>query len=87
MRINDFNEILEKYDFFESIIDEVYFYDNFNVKIKVYYFWDNEEISDKENVIIGFENCHTLNINIEKALTSCKRIILLMLILKLTLLN
>ena len=26
MRINDFNEILEKYDFFESIIDEVYFY-------------------------------------------------------------
>ena len=25
MRINDFNEILEKYDFFESIIDEVYF--------------------------------------------------------------
>ena len=47
MRINDFNEILEKYDFFESIIDEVYFYDNFNVKIKVYYFWDNDEISDK----------------------------------------
>lgn len=73
MRINDFNKILEKYDFFESIIDEVYFYDNFNIKMKVYYFWENEEVSESKNVIIGFENCHTININIEKALTSCKK--------------
>ena len=37
MRINDLNEILEKYDFYESIIDEVCLYDNFNIKMKVYY--------------------------------------------------
>lgn len=55
--------------------------------MKVYYFWENEQISDSKNVIIGFENFHTLNINIKNALTSCKKIILLLLILKLTLLN
>lgn len=73
MRINDLNEILEKYDFYESIIDEVCLYDNFNIKMKVYYFWENEQISDSKNVIIGFENFHTLNINIKNALTSCKK--------------
>lgn len=73
MRINDLNEILEKYDFYESIIDEVCLYDNFNIKMKVYYFWENEQISDSKNVIIGFENFHTLNINIKNALISCKK--------------
>ena len=62
-----------KYDFYESIIDEVCLYDNFNIKMKVYYFWENEQISDSKNVIIGFENFHTLNINIKNALISCKK--------------
>lgn len=65
--------IKEKFDFFESIIEEIIIKNSFHLELKIFYFWDDITLSDSKIVVLGFENCSSIKFNMNKALNACKK--------------
>ncbi|AEV69353.1 hypothetical protein [Acetivibrio clariflavus] len=70
MLANDLNEILEKFDFTDSIVTHVEWSDNKkDLIVSIDYYWDIQEGKDKTRVLkLIFKNCIKVNFQIPKEL-------------------